>query len=563
MKKLLPIGFDDFKEIRQKDCYYVDKTLFIKELIDKRGKVNLFTRPRRFGKTLNLSMLRYFFEKTEREEENKDLFQGLAICKEGEKYTSLMGKYPVIFLSLKSAKQPTFEMAYHCLKETIAKEYKRYLFIMQDVQLELDKDRYMRIVMEKGLSTDYATALQFLSDCLYQYYHQKVVILIDEYDVPLENAYFGGFYKEMVDFIRSLFESALKTNISLEFGVITGCLRITKESIFTGLNNLKINSILQDGYQEYFGFLENEVEELMQFYEVEFALPTAKEWYNGYLFGTKKVYNPWSILNYVESLRENKNALPRPYWSNTSSNRVVKTLIEQAALNTKQEIEELIAGQMIEKPVYETVTYEDIYKSEDNLWNFLLFTGYLKKVEERVYGEISYINLALPNLEVKYIYRTTILEWFRENIREKNLSDFYHFMLGGEVEVFQKELSKLLMQSISYMDNTEAFYHGFLLGVLGNLKDYLVKSNREAGNGGLDIVVRSLDVSITPVIIELKVSETYQGLEKKCEEALNQIEQKRYDSWLPEEGYTEVLHYGIAFYKKQCKIKGKVKRLIE
>lgn len=555
----LSIGLDDFKKLRQQNYYYVDKTLFIKELIDKKGEVNLFTRPRRFGKTLNLSMLRYFFEKVGNEEENKALFKGLAILKEGEKYTSLMGKYPIIYLSLKSVKQPTFAMAYAKLIREISNEYTRHKVVIGQLD-SIQKERYKAILEETASETEFSGSLKFLCDILEQYYHEKVIILIDEYDVPLENAYFEGFYKEMIDFIGSLFESALKTNVSLEFSVITGCLRISKESIFTGLNNLEVISSLNEIYDEYFGFEAFEVEEMLRYYKREQAFKTIQQWYDGYRFGSVEVYNPWSIINYVKALNENALAIPSPYWSNTSSNRVVRTLIEHASLTTKQEVEELIAGATLEKPIYETITYEDIYRSEDNLWKFLLFTGYLKRVRERLDEEMNYVTLALPNLEVKYIYRTTILEWFQKSIREKDLSTFYQMMLDGETEEFQKGLSQLLMQSISYMDNTEAFYHGFLLGVLGNLKDYLVKSNREAGNGRLDIVVRSLDVSITPVIIELKVSETYKGLGKKCEEALKQIETMQYDNWLPEEGYTEVIHYGIAFYKKQCKIQVKRKK---
>lgn len=562
-KKPLPIGFDNFKDVAEGGYYYVDKTLMIRDLIDMKGKVNLFTRPRRFGKTLNVSMLQYFFENTGNEEVNANhrrLFTGMNILKTGDYYTAQMTSYPVICLSLKSGKQPTLELAMVSLKRQIANEFRRHESIL-DCLGDLC-NRYERIMREEGDQGDYLDALAFLTQCLQKVYHTNCIILIDEYDVPLENAYFEGFYEQMVSFIRSLFESALKTNPYLEFAVVTGCLRITRESIFTGLNNLEMNSILSESYGEYFGFLTREVNELLTYYDRQASEESVRQWYDGYQFGNTEVYNPWSVIQYVKALYINSQAFPSPYWANTSSNGIVKSLIERADVSVREEVENLIAGGRIEKSIHEDITYADIFLSEDNLWNFLLFTGYLKQISRRIEGETQFITMEIPNAEVRYIYNNTIRNWFHDEIKAKDLSELYRAVMSGEAAEFQKNLSRLLMESISYMDSKESFYHGFLLGVLGNMRDCLVKSNREGGNGRYDIVVRSLDVTIPAVILELKISDTFKGMEAACDKALCQIEEKRYDSWLPEEGYTETLHYGIAFFKKQCRIKVLRKNLI-
>ncbi|MDD2959107.1 MAG: AAA family ATPase [Lachnospiraceae bacterium] len=551
----LPIGIDDFKKIRAKEYYYVDKTWLIKELLDKKGEVNLFTRPRRFGKTLNLSMLKYFFELPADGNDNKCLFEGLKIMSAGEKYTRELGRYPVISLTLKSAKQPDFGMAYASLVDDIAREYSRHESILLSEKIsEADKEKFVRIRDRKGDRIEYAKSLLFLSQCLMTCYQSKVVILIDEYDVPLENAYYMGFYDQMSAFIRSLFESALKSNLFLEFAVITGCLRISKESIFTGLNNLKINSILNEEYEEYFGFVEDEVMKMLAFYQRLDKMDTVRKWYDGYLFGNTEVYNPWSVINYTEKLYLNENAFPVAAWSNTSSNSIVKDLIYHADESVKSELEILIGGKTIEKMVHEDITYEEIHDSEDNLWNFLLYTGYLKVIGIRLEGISRYVQLAIPNNEVLSIYENTIRNWFRDEIQLQDLSVLYAAMLTGKSEVFQQELNGQLQKCISYMDNQEAFYHGFLLGVLTNLKGYLVKSNREAGDGRYDICVRNQDETVSPVILELKVSRTFKEMETEAEKALAQIEEKKYDSWLPEEGYTESIRYGIAFFKKKCRV---------
>lgn len=429
--KPLPIGVDNFKEIIEKGYYYVDKTEFIKELLDMKGKVNLFTRPRRFGKTLNLSMLQCFFERGYCNAEQ--IFAGLSIMEEGKPYTEHMSKYPVISISLKSMKQANYDLSYIQMKKMIAEEFRRHDEVLNRESLtETEKERFCAIRDVKGSEADYLDALKFLASCLCKAYGEKCILLIDEYDVPLENAYFSGFYEKMSASVRSLFESALKTNEYLEFAVITGCLRISKESIFTGLNNLKIISITDPSYAEHFGFTEKEVEETLRFYGKEHHLPAVKKWYDGYLFGKSEVYNPWSVINYVEQIWMDDEAFPKPFWSNTSSNSIVRTLVENADIRARQEIEMLIQGGSIEKQIHEDITYEDIGLDQvkDHLWNFLFFTGYLKKISERMEDNIRYISLCIPNEEVRYIYKNTVLIWFEQKIRKKDLSLFYRSILS-------------------------------------------------------------------------------------------------------------------------------------
>lgn len=559
MKKPLPVGVDDFEKLIRNGYCYVDKTLFIKELLDKKGDVNLFTRPRRFGKTLNLSMLKYFFEDTGNSEKNAEragLFDGLSIMGCGEKYTECMNRYPVISLSLKSAKQPDFQQAYYALMESISGEYKRHLPLMEKMELNPeDEQRYSRMTRMKASREECNSSLYFLSACLNHACGGKTIILIDEYDVPLENAYFSGFYDEMIAFIRSLFESALKSNPFLEFGVITGCLRITKESIFTGLNNLKIVSILSNMYGEYFGFTQEETNSLLLEYEKTDARDIVKSWYDGYCFGQTKVYNPWSLICFLDA----ETAMPAPYWANTSSNDIIKSLVEQADMTVRTEMEKLISGGKIEKQVHEEITYDGIYDSEESLWNFLFFTGYLRMESLRMEGRNRYITMAIPNEEVACIYENTIKGWFRDQIRKKDLTILYQAMLDGNEKIFQEQLSALLLQTISYMDGQENFYHGFLLGILGNLKDYSITSNRESGNGRYDIMVQSPDIRQMPVILELKISKSYDGLEKACENAIRQIESMKYGNALSLEGYKGIVCYGIGFFKKQCLIRKKIK----
>jgi len=552
--KPLPIGVDSFEKMIKNGYYYIDKTLLIKELLDNKGDVNLFTRPRRFGKTLNISMLQYFFENNNKD--NSYLFEGLKIMNQGENYTKHLGQYPVINLSLKSAKQPDFDLAYTSIARRIAEEYKRHEYILKDEKLINEKDRFMKILKEEGTEKDYIDSIYFLSNCLEKYYDKKVIILIDEYDVPLENSYFRGFYTEMVDFIRALFESALKTNDSLEFAVITGCLRISKESIFTGLNNLEIISILNEYYSEHFGFVHEEVKKILEHYGLSSKETLVKEWYDGYIFGDSEVYNPWSVIKIVKDLYKNINTLPSSYWANTSSNSIVKSLIEKADLTTREEIENLIAGGTIEKPIHEDITYDEIYINMDNLWSFMFFTGYLKKVNERMDDTNQKLStLKIPNEEIRYIFRYKVLDWFNEKIKVKDLSKMYNAILEGDTETFEIELVTLLQESISFNDAYENFYYGFLVGTLMNMKDYIIKSNRESGNGRSDILIRYPNRRGKAVIIEIKVAKEISKLEAKCDEALKQIEDKIYDSPLVQDGYKDIIKYGIAFYKKDCMIK--------
>lgn len=561
-QKPLPIGIDNFEMLITRGYYFIDKTLLIKDLLDNKAAVNLFTRPRRFGKTLNISMLQYYLEDrrdefTGEKIDNSYLFEGLNIKAEGEKYTKDMGKYPVINLSLKSAKQRSLDLAFQCIREEISNEFKRHKYIIESDVLKAEKEHFMKIVNNDKDMSLYITALKFLSNCLNKYHNEKVIILIDEYDIPLENAFFEGFYNEMISFIRSLFESALKTNPSLEFSVITGCLRISKESIFTGLNNLKIISILDDRYAEHFGFTDEEVVKICDDYNMQHKYETIKQWFNGYIFGETNVYNPWSVMQYVDDLKANINKLPKSYWANTSSNSIVKSLIERADDITKGEIEDLIEGKTIEKPVHEDITYEDVYDNLDNLWNFMFFTGYFKKISERMdeNTQENFVELAIPNLEVKYIFRTKILKWFNEKIKNEDLSILYTSIINGEVDVFQKEVNRLLKKTISFNDAYENFYHGFMIGLLSHMDGYIVKSNRETGDGRCDIYIKPLSIFDKAVIIEMKVCDKPKELFTKPQDALQQIEDKKYEYELNESGYEDIIKYGMAFYRKDCIIK--------
>lgn len=559
MKKPLPIGVENFEDIVKSGYCYVDKTMFIKELLDLKGKVNLFLRPRRFGKTLNLSMLRYFFEDTgdvKKNEENKTLFQGLKIMEQGEAYAQHMGSYPVINLTLKSAKQPTFESAYGKLKRAIADEFQRHQYILSNEKItEEDKKLFQEIADRKAEYDDYSGALEFLSKCLSEAAGKKTVILIDEYDVPLENAYFREFYEEMVDFIRSLFESALKTNNYLQFAVITGCLRISKESIFTGLNHLNIISVLDRKYSEHFGFTEQEVIRLMSYYEVESRFPTMKEWYDGYLFGDTEVYNPWSVIKYLYDLYSDTGAFPHPYWINTSSNDIIKGLIARADRETKGQIETLLGGGTLDIQIHEEITYGDMYGSGENLWNFLYFTGYLTKESEYFKESSIFLRVRIPDIEVKTIYQNTILNWLKAAIKKEDFHDLYRAMEEGDARRMADILNGQLFRTISFYDSAENFYHGFLTGILSQSENYLVKSNRESGNGRSDIMVKSPSLRGRAFIVEVKVSDSVDNLEKDAEKALKQIYEKRYMEELRAEGYRKIDCYGVSFFRKDCEVR--------
>lgn len=558
MKKAVPIGVDNFKELITKEYYYIDKTLLIKELLDLQGKVNLFTRPRRFGKTLNLSMIQYFFENMQDEqlnEENRRLFDGLYIMKAGGAYTDQMGQYPVISLTLKSANQRTFESAYFKLKEEIAEEFKRHSYLLEGTYLQdSEKELFAKIANRKADYDEYSGALKFLSSCLYQATGKTVIILIDEYDVPLENAYFSGFYEEMVGFIRSLFESALKTNKYLNFSVITGCLRISKESIFTGLNHLNIISVLDKNYSEHFGFTEKEVYQMMSYYEREERFPDMKKWYDGYRFGDEDIYNPWSVIKFMYDLNADKKAFPKPYWVNTGSSDIIRDMISRAGRETRDQIEALIQGGSIELKIREEITYGDMHKNGDNLWSFLYFTGYLTKTGERMEGRDILLNAVIPNEELKSVYENVILDWFGEKIRRQDFHDLYKAMEDGDGERMGEILSEQLFSTISFYDSAENFYHGFLTGILSQSDRYQVKSNREAGNGRCDLMVKSPSLRGRSFILEVKVAEDIDHLEESAQIAVEQICEKKYWEELRAEGYKKISCYGISFYRKDCEV---------
>lgn len=559
-KKPFPIGIEFYKKMIDKPYYYVDKTLMIKDLLDKGGEVNLFTRPRRFGKTLTLTMLKTFFEcevdKDGNAVDNSRYFREMKIWQEGEEYRKEQGQYPVIFLSLKSAKQPNYGMAYHVLRDAVISEFERHSYVLEGLKLsDSQKEKYKLLTSRKGEEGDYVTSLQFLSKCLAAWHGRNVIILLDEYDVPLENAHFQGFYPEMADFLRSFFESAMKTNDNLEFAVVTGCLRISRESIFTGLNNLKAVSVLTRDYAEYFGFIEEEVQEMLKAYGIEQKMEEARRWYDGYRFGDTEVYNPWSIVNYVETAVSDVNAFPRPYWSNTSSNSIIRELIEAADPAVKQDVERLADGGTIEVEVHEDITYDDIYGSQDNLWNFLFFTGYLKKVSERLEGQNIYLGMAIPNQEVLYVYRRTVMEWFEGQVKQKDFSRLYRALAEKDCPVIEQEINDQLIETISFYDYAESYYHGFLAGLLRGNKECAVRSNRESGNGRPDLVVYTLSVRGMAIIIEIKAAKKFEEMEEGCDAALAQIEEQNYQEEWRRIGYRNIIKYGICFYRKECMVK--------
>ena len=555
--KPLPIGYENFQKIIEEGYYYVDKTCFVKELLDQKAQVNLFTRPRRFGKTLTLSMLQYFFEDAYDYRGNKEdyryLFSGLKIMEAGGRYIRHMGNYPVISLTLKSGKQSTFESSIEELSNYFALEFDRHQYILKDDSLsEEEKQRYRDYMNRKVKWQEYKFCLRFLSGCLKKWYEKDVIVLLDEYDVPLEGAYQYGFYDKMVDFIRELFSSTVKTNHNLYFAVITGCLRISKESIFTGLNNLDINSIMRASYGEIFGFTEKEVHKICKDYHLEGKYEEQKEWYNGYYFGDANVYNPWSTIQYIRDHVVKYDAFPVSYWSNTSSNSIVRTLIEKADREVKDKIENLIAGGCIEIPVHEDVTYDEVYKNMDNLWNFMFFTGYFKKVAERFEDVQTYVTMKIPNKEVLYIFKNKVMNWFEGKVKERNSEKLLEAIAAKDVDGIREELRTMLYISISFYDYYENFYHGFLVGILYGMEYYVVKSNRENGNGRTDLALKPEFFEKPVYLFEFKIAKTRSDLSEKANEALKQIEDRQYaQEWL-QEGYQEVVNYGIAFCGKDC-----------
>ena len=553
-KKRIPIGYEDFKQLIDSGFYYVDKSMLIYELLHSGGQNNLITRPRRFGKTLNLSMLKYFFDINEKD--NAYLFDGLKISEYYEELAMYRNTHPVITLSLKCAKQGNYREALRGLKYEIQRQFINNKFILDSDKLADEyKDEYKKI-LSMDEDAVWSNSIQLLSICLKQYYGTKTIILIDEYDVPLEDAYFSGYYDEMVRFIRSLFESALKTNSALEFSVITGCLRISKESIFTGLNNLAVNSILSNKYSESFGFVQSEVDELMRYYNIEEKSQLMKKWYDGYLFGKSEVYNPWSVLNQVKEWSEDKDISAIPWWTNTSSNNIIRTLVSQADNETKDIIENLIHGGSVETVLKETVTYGDLTENNENIWSFLFFTGYLKIKEivktGELTGEPTIYSLVIPNLEIKSCYTDIIIQYFEIYKKAINKDNLYKALLGRNAQDFAEQITDLLRKTISYYDSTESFYHGLISGLLSGNVYYKVEANRETGDGRSDLVLYQQDVAQNAVILEFKVCGKNETADDAAKRALKQINDRDYASKAREDGYKNIIKYGVAFKGKMC-----------
>ena len=555
LKKKLPVGIEDFEEIRTEGFYYIDKTGLIRDLLNNWGKVNLFTRPRRFGKTLNMSMMKNFFEIGA----DKTLFDGLTISKETALCERYMGKYPVIFISLKGVDGLNFEEACGALRRIIRAEASRFRMLLSSEKIaDEDKQLFLRILQEKDTFDDVRDSLRMLSSLLNQCFSEKVILLIDEYDVPLDKAFQHGYYEEMVSLVRGLFGQALKTNECLLFAVLTGCLRVSKESIFTGLNNFDVNSIVDVEHDEHFGFTEAEVQELMEDYDMEEKAGIVKEWYDGYHFGDTDIYCPWDVIRYTKKLLADPNAEPEAFWINTSGNDLVKRFIDKADKTTQNEIERLIAGEAIEKKVRLDLTYNELDSSIDNLWSVLFTTGYLTKTGRAINGVYK---LVIPNREVREVFILQIQEWFRERMAddEKPMREFCRAFLKGEPERIEKRLNIILNRMISVLDakapddKKENFYHGLLLGLLRSEINWLILSNAESGDGFSDILIEPEDPD-AGIVIEVKYASSVAGLEKACEEALKQIREKRYDERLRNDGRTDVLTYGIAFCRKRCKV---------
>ncbi|WP_462368072.1 AAA family ATPase [Ruminococcus callidus] len=551
--KPLPIGVEDFKRLVDNGYYFVDKTLMIKELLENKETVNLFTRPRRFGKTLNMSMLQRFFEATEKS--NAYLFDGLKIAAYPE-YMAYQGQYPVISISLKSMKQASYTDAFYMYKNLIAKEYEKHKIILESNQiLDSEKEVFQNIMEQRADQNVYLNSIRTLSDILAKYYEKNVIILIDEYDVPLENAYHEGFYDDMTNLIRSCFESALKTNPSLEFAVLTGCLRVSRESIFTGLNNLKTYSITKNKFSQYFGFTQEEMQEILQNFSLEQYAGTIAKWYDGYRFGLTEIYNPWSVLNCIDSYLQNDMVACEPYWSNTSSNRIVKRLIEESNERTKSMVEELINGTPIHTQIFEDVTYGTIDVNQDYIWSFLLFTGYLKIISCETIGDETYYDMVIPNVEIKSIYKNTIRSWFIDHINRDSRTDILESIIHADAEKLEDLLCTWLTNTISCFDEQENYYHGFVTGLVSGFNGYMVVSNRESGNGRFDLVVKQRSRWHHAAILEFKVVEKYNQMTKACEDALRQIEEKDYEASLRDEQYENIAKLGICFCQKRCRVK--------
>ena len=555
MKKKLPIGIENFEKLQTEDFYYIDKTNLIKELLTGLAEVTLFTRPRRFGKSLNMSMLKCFFELGT----DKKLFSKLKISEETALCEEYMGKYPVISVSLKGMNAGNYEKALEMAVEVIRSEARRFQYLLDSERLtSYDKEAFIALLQEDMKEGTLCSSLKVLSELLEKHHGSKVILLIDEYDVPLAKAFEREYYDPMVLFIRNMFEYALKTNESLKFAILTGCMRISKESIFTGLNNLKVLSVAEVQFDEAFGFTDKEVRELLEYYELSDHYNEIKEWYDGYQFGNAEVYCPWDVINYCDALRVEPDAQPKNYWSNTSSNEAVRRFIQESdKASVRREIENLVAGEVIKKEIHQELTYKDMYASIDNLWSVLFTTGYLTQKGK---PEDNRFPLAIPNMEIRNIFTTQIMDFFKENVPKNRaaLNGFCEALKNGDAKNVEKQLTEYLRRTISIRDTfvkkqmKENFFHGILLGILSFGDTWSVSSNREAGDGYSDILVET-DDGETGIILELKYADDG-NLDTACKKALEQINRNRYEEILLDEGVPHILKYGIAFYKKRCRV---------
>ena len=559
--KKLPVGIENFEEIRTEGFYYIDKTGLIKDLLHSWGKVNLFTRPRRFGKSLTMSMLRSFFE-IDCSKDSKGLFDGLEISRESELCNEYMGKFPVISISLKGVSGESFSTARSMMCSVIGSEAMRFQFLLESERLShKDKELYNQLTdVDNHYSMSDAVlinSLLTLTTLLKKHYDQKVIILIDEYDVPLDKAFQFGYYDSMVNLIRSLFMQALKSNDSLYFSVLTGCLRVSKESIFTGLNNPKVHSITSVRFDEYFGFTDHEVRQLLTDYGLTEHFSAIKEWYDGYRFGEVDVYCPWDVICYCDELLDDPHAEPQEYWSHTSSNNIVRRFINKATKQTQNEIERLIAGETLSKEIHQELTYKDLDTTIANLWSVLFTTGYLTQ-RGKIQG--NRYQLAIPNREIRQIFITQVKEWFSDIVRKDTpkLDAFCTAFFKGDASLIEEQFNSYLMKTISIRDTNvpkakkENFYHGILLGLLSHMEDWLISSNAESGEGYSDILVE-IEAEKIGIVIEVKYAE-HHSLDAACKEALQQIEANNYAETLLADGMTTILKYGIACYKKHCKV---------
>ncbi|MDO8686208.1 MAG: AAA family ATPase [Clostridiales bacterium] len=557
MKKRIPIGISDFKEIIQDGYHYIDKSLFIRELLDDGSKVVLLPRPRRFGKTLNMTMLRYFFEKTV--EDNSVLFHGLKVW-EDEEIRRFQGRYPVIYLTFKDVKHDTWEDCFSTFRLLLNREYGRHRYLLEgELLLPEEKKTYESVLWNKADKSIYESAINNLSEYLYRYYKERAVILIDEYDTPVYSAWSAGYYNDLISFLRNFLSNGLKDNPFLEKSVLTGILRIAKESIFSGLNNLNVGTILQDQYSDKFGFLEQEVEGLFASCGIHYAMPEVRDWYNGYIFGGKVIYNPWSVLNYAHKPVDGLKA----YWVNTGGSELIRDLLTRAGSEVKLDLETLILGGELVKVVRDTTVMTEIQDSPETLWSFLLFSGYLKAVDNWIENKKIICRLRIPNKEVEYVFEEIILYWTNKGVQGSDYRMMLKSLTGGDLETFEDILSEQVERSISYFDvggeEPEKFYHAFVLGMMISLDgEYRIKSNRESGRGRYDIMLIPEDVKQNGIVIEFKKvnRKRDETLDAACEAALRQIRETGYRSELEALGVTHIIEVGIAFQGKEVRVKG-------